>query len=110
MTGTTVDAVQRVATGDHRRVAWRALLLWTALQGDIARRSGDEKTRQAADQTQVAAVGGKGAHLGPDLTDIGSVRKPEQLITSLLDPGQEILPENRFYRVVTRDGNSIGIE
>src|SRR5882724_4789249 len=29
--------------------AGRALLLWTALQGDIARRSPDEKARQAAD-------------------------------------------------------------
>ena len=29
--------------------AGRALLLWTALQGDIARRSPDEKVRQAAD-------------------------------------------------------------
>src|SRR5437899_10904274 len=29
--------------------AGRALLLWTALQGDVARRSGDEKVRQAAD-------------------------------------------------------------
>jgi alkylation response protein AidB-like acyl-CoA dehydrogenase len=29
--------------------AGRALLLWTALQGDIAHRSSDEKTRQAAD-------------------------------------------------------------
>jgi len=29
--------------------AARALVLWTALQGDIAHRSGDDKTRQAAD-------------------------------------------------------------
>jgi len=28
----------------------------------------------------------------------------EQLMTSLLDPDAEILPENRFYRVVARDG------
>src|SRR5207244_12116133 len=29
--------------------AARALILWTALQGDVAHRSGDEKERQAAD-------------------------------------------------------------
>ena len=46
----------------------------------------------------------KGSRLGPDLTDIGSIRKPEELQTSLLDPNAEILPEGRFYRVVTRDG------
>jgi len=47
---------------------------------------------------------GKGSRLGPDLTDIGSLRKPEQLEASLLNPNAEILPENRFYRVVPRDG------
>lgn len=50
---------------------------------------------------------GKGSRLGPDLTDIGALRKPEQLEASLLDPNAEILPENRFYRVVTRDGTAI---
>jgi quinoprotein glucose dehydrogenase len=52
-------------------------------------------------------VQGKGSRLGPDLTDIGLVRTSSQLETSLLDPAAEILPENRFYRVVTRDGTSI---
>ena len=50
---------------------------------------------------------GKGSRLGPDLTDVGSLRSPEQLEKSLLDPNAEILPENRFYRVVTRDGTAI---
>lgn len=48
-----------------------------------------------------------GSRLGPDLTDIGTIRSPEHLQTSLLDPDAEILPENRYYRVVTRDGASI---
>jgi len=50
---------------------------------------------------------GKGSRLGPELTDIGSLRKPDQLEASLLDPNAEILPENRFYRVVTRDGTAV---
>jgi putative heme-binding domain-containing protein len=50
---------------------------------------------------------GKGSRLGPDLTDIGSLRSPEHIEKSLLDPNAEILPENRFYRVVTRDGTTI---
>ena len=48
-----------------------------------------------------------GSRLGPDLTDIGAIRTSEQLESSLLDPDAEILPENRFYRVVTRDGATI---
>ena len=52
-------------------------------------------------------VQGKGSRLGPDLTDVGLTRTPAHLEKSLLDPAAEILPENRFYRVVTRDGTSI---
>lgn len=52
-------------------------------------------------------VQGKGSRLGPDLTDVGLTRTPAHLEQSLLDPAAEILPENRFYRVVTRDGTSI---
>ena len=52
-------------------------------------------------------VQGKGSRLGPDLSEIGLVRTPAQLETSLLDPAAEILPENRFYKVVTRDGTTI---
>jgi quinoprotein glucose dehydrogenase len=52
-------------------------------------------------------VQGKGSRLGPDLSDVGLTRTPVQLEQSLLDPAAEILPENRFYRVVTRDGTIV---
>jgi putative heme-binding domain-containing protein len=52
-------------------------------------------------------VRGAGSRVGPDLTDIGGSRRPEQLHASLVDPGGEILPENRRYRVVTSDGTAI---
>lgn len=52
-------------------------------------------------------VQGKGSRLGPDLSDIGTLRTAEQLLTSLVEPDAEILPENRFYRIVTRDGATI---
>jgi putative heme-binding domain-containing protein len=52
-------------------------------------------------------VRGAGSRLGPDLTDVGVSRRPEQLHASLVDPDAEILPENRRYRVVTRDGTTI---
>jgi putative heme-binding domain-containing protein len=48
-----------------------------------------------------------GSRLGPDLTDVGTSRRPDQLHASLVDPDAEILPENRRYRVVTRDGMTI---
>ena len=48
-----------------------------------------------------------GSRAGPDLTDIGAVRTLDQLRAALLEPDAEILPENRRYRVVTRDGLTI---
>lgn len=48
-----------------------------------------------------------GSRFGPDLTDIGANRTPAQLQASLVEPNAEILPENRTYRLVTRDGTTI---
>ena len=48
-----------------------------------------------------------GSRLAPDLTEVGSLRTSEQLQASLLDPNAEILPEGRFFRVVTREGTTI---
>jgi putative heme-binding domain-containing protein len=45
-----------------------------------------------------------GSRLGPDLSNIGQLRRAVELEQSVLDPDAEILGGNRFYRVVTRDG------
>src|SRR5579863_4158571 len=49
-------------------------------------------------------VNGNGARLGPELTDIGALRRAVELERSILDPDAEVLPQNRFFRVVTKDG------
>jgi cytochrome c oxidase cbb3-type subunit III len=49
----------------------------------------------------------KGSRVGPDLTEIGSVRRSVELERSILEPDAEILPQNRFVRVVTRDDVTI---
>jgi len=51
-------------------------------------------------------VKGNGARLGPELTDIGALRRAVELERSILDPDAEILPQNRFFRVVTKDGTT----
>lgn len=51
-------------------------------------------------------VAGSGSRSGPDLSDIGQIRRVAQLERSILDPGAEILPMNRSVRVVTRDGKT----
>lgn len=52
-------------------------------------------------------VRGEGSRVGPDLTNVGARRKPEDIERSIVDPNAEILPENRFVRVVTHDGTTI---
>jgi len=52
-------------------------------------------------------VDGVGGRLGPELSRIGQVRRAAELEQSVLEPGAEVLPTNRFYRVVTRDGVTV---
>jgi putative heme-binding domain-containing protein len=52
-------------------------------------------------------VNGVGSRLGPDLSRIGQLRRAAELETSLVDPGAEVLPTNRFYRVVTKNGTTV---
>ena len=49
-------------------------------------------------------VSGTGSRLGPDLTNVGQLRRAVDLERSLLDPDAEVLGNNRFYRVTTKDG------
>ena len=52
-------------------------------------------------------VQGTGSRLGPELTDIGNIRRAVELQQSILEPDAEVLPPNRFYRVVTKEGNTV---
>ena len=53
-------------------------------------------------------VGAKGSRLGPDLSDIGAMRRSvAELERSILEPGAVVLPQNRFVRAVTTAGATI---
>lgn len=52
-------------------------------------------------------VNGSGSYVGPELSDIGLTRRAAQLERSVLEPNAEILPRNRSFRVVTKDGATI---
>ena len=53
------------------------------------------------------SVAGNGSRVGPNLSEIGQVRRAVELEQSILDPGAEIRAENRAVRAVTRDGATI---
>jgi len=50
---------------------------------------------------------GTGSRVGPDLSEIGSFRKPPEIEQSILDPDASIEPDNRTFKAVTKDGTTI---
>jgi putative heme-binding domain-containing protein len=52
-------------------------------------------------------VNGVGSRSGPDLSDIGRLRRAIELETSIEDPDKEIFYTNRSFRVVARDGTIV---
>ena len=56
---------------------------------------------------QCHRVGTAGSRVGPDLSDIGALRRNVEIERSLLEPDEEVLPQNRYYRVVTKQGETV---
>jgi cytochrome c oxidase cbb3-type subunit III len=52
-------------------------------------------------------VYGVGSRVGPDLSDVGALRRVAEIERSILDPNAEVLPQNRYYRVTTKSGETI---
>jgi putative heme-binding domain-containing protein len=52
-------------------------------------------------------VGGQGADLGPDMTQVGKRLPPYKLVESVIDPNAEVDPKYLSTLVVTDDGKSI---
>jgi len=52
-------------------------------------------------------VGTTGSRVGPDLTDIGMLRRTADLQRSLIDPNAEVLGPNRYFKVVTKAGVTV---
>lgn len=50
---------------------------------------------------------GTGSRTGPDLSDIGALRRAVDIEKSLVDPGAVVLPQHRFVRLVTKDGTTV---
>jgi len=57
--------------------------------------------------TNCHRAAGTGPRAAPDLSDIGSLRRGVEIEKSIIDPSAVILPQNRFVRVVTKDGSTV---
>ena len=51
-------------------------------------------------------VNASGARLGPDLSNIGQLRRAVELEASIVSPSAEVVATNRTYRVVSKDGTT----
>ena len=49
----------------------------------------------------------RGSRLGPNLSRIGSRRTAARLRDALIDPDAEVIADNRYVRIVTKDGTSV---
>lgn len=76
-----------------------------AASGDAAR--GKALFEGKAGCANCHRVRGNGSRFGPDLTEIGTVRRAVELERSILEPDAEVAASNRGFRVVTRDGTAI---
>lgn len=74
----------------------------TSLPGDAARGQALVEGKGAC--LSCHRIGVTGSRVGPDLTDVGRVRRRVELERALVDPGAVVRPANRRFRVVTRDG------
>ena len=52
-------------------------------------------------------IGREGGRLGPDLTDIGSIRSPAYLRTAIIDPNAKSIAAYRAVRIVDNTGKQI---
>ena len=46
-------------------------------------------------------IGDKGGHVGPDLTSIGAIRSPHDLLEAIVLPSESFVPGHEVYRVET---------
>jgi len=52
-------------------------------------------------------VNGVGPRVAPELTDIGTIRQPQELQEKILDPSRDVRPGNRTADIVLKDGTTI---
>lgn len=94
---TTIVAYLRSMAADETRPG--------ALNGDAKR--GQALVAGKGECFNCHRVKGVGSRSGPDLTEIGAMRRGTELERALLDPDAEVLAGNRTFRAVGADGAEI---
>ena len=103
--------LQRAVFGAAAMCASILAVAWAEAGGQTDTPAGDASRGKALVESSGCfdchRIGDRGSRVGPNLSDIGSRRTPVRLQQALVAPDEEVLPENRFVRVVTKDGGTI---
>ena len=75
-----------------------------AVTGDAARGKALVESTGCFDCHRIAD---RGSRVGPNLSTIGGRRTPVRLRQALVAPDEEVIADNRFVRIVTKDGTTI---
>ena len=89
-----------------------AYLRTAATSGRTAAPNGDQARGKAIFEGKGGCAGchrvyGNGSRVGPDLSDVGALRRAAEIELSILDPNAEVLPQNRYYRATTKNGEVV---
>ena len=93
---TTIVAYLRSMAADEARAG--------ALGGDPSR---GKAWYEKSDCATCHRVKGVGSRQGPDLTEIGAIRRAGELERSLLEPDAEVLQASRLLQIAAKDGITI---
>jgi putative heme-binding domain-containing protein len=96
------DPNAKAIVGYLRSMASTAAAIAALPPGNAARGKGIYEGKGAC--ATCHRIGDSGSRAGPDLSQIADQRRSVELQRSLLEPDAEIVPTNRFIKVVTKDG------
>ncbi len=99
-----LEAYQKSKKADSLVAAFRGAL---ASGGDARRGQRVVTENPAAECTRCHSIGGRGADVGPNLSNIGSVLTREQLLASLIEPNARIAPGYGTVGVTLRGGQRV---
>lgn len=102
--GTGMPANTMTAAQAGSVVAYLRSMASSVVAGNVAR---GKELFEGKGCTGCHRVLGTGSRVGPDLSEIGSFRKPAELEISITDPDASIEPDNRTFHATKKDGTQI---
>jgi len=93
--------VARLEAGRAQRLEKLKRLEATALSGGDIRRGREVFFGAKAGCSGCHTIGLEGGHVGPDLTSIGAIRSPHDILEAIVLPSESFVPGHEIYRVET---------